>query len=210
MKRYVRFATAVYGENMMRSSEMDRTGSFNLSSSSSSSLSIFEQLFVSPDNTSTDNTKNIDSSLSSKSIRIRQRICDYCNITNINDIIHMDIDFDSINYKLLRHFIALDHQHKQIIFSIRGTFSLGEIFVDVAAFTSKLICIVHIYMYLLEHTFYHMNQKGCMIQTNLDLSSSFLYEKILIITKDHSAMVKHMQKCHLWRNVYGMLMKKLY
>jgi hypothetical protein len=38
----------------------------------------------------------------------------------------------------MRHMIVVDHSHRNIIMSIRGTFSLSEIAVDMAAFSRTL------------------------------------------------------------------------
>ena len=112
----MKFATAAYGETMIRSAEIDTKGSFTLSSSSLTVL-----------------LGNTDNSTE----RIQKRIVEYCNLQSLSDIVHMDIDHSSSNIDILRHFIAIDHTQEQIIVSVRGTFTLSEFFVDVAAFSSK-------------------------------------------------------------------------
>jgi transposase-like protein len=52
------------------------------------------------------------------------------------DIVLMDVDYGG-DARHLRHFVAIDHKNKKVVLSIRGTFSLSEIVVDVAAFSSK-------------------------------------------------------------------------
>ena len=111
----MKFATAAYGETMIRSAEIDTKGSFTLSSSSLTVL-----------------LGNTDNSTE----RIQKRIVEYCNLQSLSDIVHMDIDHSSSNIDILRHFIAIDHTQEQIIVSVRGTFTLSEFFVDVAAFSS--------------------------------------------------------------------------
>ena len=49
------------------------------------------------------------------------------------DLVLLDIDFDG-NDEHLRHFVAVDHAHQEIVLSLRGTFSVAEIVVDAAAF----------------------------------------------------------------------------
>ena len=39
----------------------------------------------------------------------------------------------------LRHFVAVDHANAKVVLSIRGTFSLSEMVVDVAGFSSKFL-----------------------------------------------------------------------
>ena len=44
-------------------------------------------------------------------------------------------DLDETEYNHLRHFIAVDHARKKVVLSIRGTFNLAELVVDVAGFS---------------------------------------------------------------------------
>lgn len=63
----------------------------------------------------------------------RTRISEHIGVPE-EDIVLMDVDYgNDINH--LRHFVAVDHQNKKIVLSIRGTFTLSEIVVDVAAFS---------------------------------------------------------------------------
>jgi hypothetical protein len=133
----MKFATAAYGETMIRSAEIDRTGSFasilpseslSLSSSTLSSLSSSPLSVLMTEDVDDDNDK-----------AARRRIVDYCNLQSIDDIVQLDVDHASSNHTILRHFIALDHTKQQLIFAIRGTFSLSEFFVDVAAFSRKIL-----------------------------------------------------------------------
>ena len=50
----------------------------------------------------------------------------------------MDVDYgNDINH--LRHFVAVDHANRKVVLSVRGTFTLSEIVVDVAGFSRKLV-----------------------------------------------------------------------
>ena len=53
-----------------------------------------------------------------------------------DDIVLMDVDYGG-DSQHLRHFVAVDHVNKKVVLSIRGTFSLSEVVVDVAAFSRK-------------------------------------------------------------------------
>lgn len=99
--RYMRYATAAYGSNMILAAEMDARGKFDTRWSPVTLTRISEHIGVPED-----------------------------------DIVLMDVEYgNDINH--LRHFVAVDHTHKKVVLSIRGTFTLSEIVVDVAAFSRK-------------------------------------------------------------------------
>ena len=52
------------------------------------------------------------------------------------DIVVMDLNYDG-NCEYLRHMVAVDHKNKKVVLAIRGTFSLDEIMMDVAAFSRE-------------------------------------------------------------------------
>jgi hypothetical protein len=52
------------------------------------------------------------------------------------DIVVMDLNYDG-NCEYLRHMVAVDHKHKKVVLAIRGTFSLDEIMMDVAAYSRE-------------------------------------------------------------------------
>ena len=54
------------------------------------------------------------------------------------DVVIVDVDYDG-DADHLRHFVAVDHENRKIVLSIRGTFSLSEMVVDVAAFSRKFL-----------------------------------------------------------------------
>jgi hypothetical protein len=67
-----------------------------------------------------------------------------------DDIVLMDVDHGG-DSQHLRHFVAVDHVNKKVVLSIRGTFSLSDVVVDVAAFSREykdeslsLICSISI------------------------------------------------------------------
>jgi len=101
-KRYMRYATAVYGQAMIQAAEVDARG--NLPGGGFSTVTkkaISHHIAVPPD-----------------------------------DIVVMDVDYDG-DCEHLRHMVVVDHQHRKVVLSIRGTFSLGEIVIDAAAFSRE-------------------------------------------------------------------------
>ena len=67
---------------------------------------------------------------------VTSRIAEHVRLPE-EDIVLLDIDYYGASLNHLRHYVALDHSNEQIILSIRGTFSLAEVFVDVAGFSRK-------------------------------------------------------------------------
>ena len=63
----------------------------------------------------------------------RGRIAEHVGIQN-DDIAVMDVSYSGCS-KNLRHFVAVDHKNQKVVLAIRGTFSLSEVIVDVAAFS---------------------------------------------------------------------------
>lgn len=54
----------------------------------------------------------------------------------VEDIVVMDVDYDG-DGEHLRHMVVVDHKHQKVVLSIRGTFSLGKIIIDAAAFSRE-------------------------------------------------------------------------
>ena len=103
-RRYMRYATAVYGQEMIHAANIDARGSIT--------------------------------SWNGKLQQVtRNQISQHIDVP-ADDIVLMDVDFDGPTQHL-RHFVAVDHRHSKIVLSIRGTFSLQDVMVDVAAFSSK-------------------------------------------------------------------------
>lgn len=100
--RYMKYATAVYGESMIRAAEMDLYG-------------------------------RLDDRISPLT---KTRIGEHVGIPE-DDIVLMDVDFYGADSNHLRHFVAVDREHQTVILTIRGTFSVSEVFLDVAAFSRK-------------------------------------------------------------------------
>jgi hypothetical protein len=65
----------------------------------------------------------------------RQLISEHVGVAG-EDILVMDLDFGG-EREHLHHFVAKDHANKVVVLSIRGTFSIKDLVVDAAAFTSK-------------------------------------------------------------------------
>jgi len=100
--RFMKYATAVYGNNMIAAAEIDARGKFDTR---------FSPL-------------------------TRTRISEHIDVPE-EDIIVVDVDYDGDGH-YLRHFVAVDHAHQKVVLAIRGTFTVSEIVVDVAAFSRKL------------------------------------------------------------------------
>jgi hypothetical protein len=74
----------------------------------------------------------------------RTRISDHVGVPE-KDIVLMDVDHGGDPHHL-RHFVAIDHANRQVVLSIRGTFSLSEMVVDAAGFSSKISkCTYHLF-----------------------------------------------------------------
>lgn len=96
---YMRYATAAYGESMIRAAELDVSGTF-------------------------------DSRLMPVT---RTRISEHIGVPE-DDIVVLDVDYGG-DVEHLRHIVAVDHARQTVVLAIRGTFSLGELVVDVAGFS---------------------------------------------------------------------------
>jgi hypothetical protein len=101
-KRYMRYATAVYGNAMIHAAEVEARGNFH-----------FEHL------------GKLSHDIISGHIGVPPE-----------DIHLLDIDNNGDSHHL-RHFVAIDHEHKKVVLSIRGTFSPQEIMVDICAFSRE-------------------------------------------------------------------------
>ena len=102
--RYMRYSTAVYGNNMIAAAEMDARGKF-------------DTRLLSP--------------------LTKTRISEHIGVPE-DDIVLADVDYGG-DGNHLRHFVAVDHANRKVVLSIRGTFTLSEIIVDVAAFSRKCL-----------------------------------------------------------------------
>jgi Lipase (class 3) len=98
-RRYMRYATAVYGQSMIRAADLDARGRVRGNLGRVTKEAIGHHVSVPPD-----------------------------------DIVLLDVDYDG-DGSHLRHFVAVDHAQKKVVLSIRGTFNLAEIVLDVAGFT---------------------------------------------------------------------------
>ena len=115
--RLVKFAVAAYGDAVIQAAQMDLTGQIR---------DPRIVLFGSADD---------EAQLS------RSRISEHISVP-ASDIVVLDVAY-SASSKQLRHFVAVDHAHRQVVLSIRGTFSLAELVSDVVAFSRKLYSLVH-------------------------------------------------------------------
>ena len=108
--RYMRYATAAYGSNMIAAAEMGARG-------------IFDKRFNAP--------------------VTKTRISEHIGIPE-DDIVLADVEYSG-DVNNLRHYVAVDHANQKIVLAIRGTFTLSEIIVDVAAFTREFFTLDMLY-----------------------------------------------------------------
>jgi len=101
-RRYMKYATAVYGQAMMNAAEVDATG-------------------------------RLDGKVGRVS---RETISTHISVP-AEDIVSMDVSNLDGDSNHLRHMVVVDHEHEKVVLSIRGTFSLEEIVIDVAAFSRE-------------------------------------------------------------------------
>lgn len=107
--RFMRYATAVYGSDMIAAAQL---GQMEASKKET------------PERHDT-----------------RGWIADHIGIPP-KDIVLLDVDYHSekanekkVNLDHLRHMVAVDHARQKVVLSIRGTFTLSEIVVDITAFS---------------------------------------------------------------------------
>ena len=101
-KRYMKYATAVYGQAMINAAEVDARGSLDGKVGRATKETISTHISVPPE-----------------------------------DIVLMDVSNYNGDSSHLRHMVVVDHKHEKVVLSIRGTFSLEEIVLDVAAFSEE-------------------------------------------------------------------------
>lgn len=101
-RRYMKYATAVYGQAMINAAEVDARGR-----------------------------------LDGKVGRVTKETIGTHISVPAEDIVLMDVSNYDGDSNHLRHMVVVDHEHKKVVLSIRGTFSLEEIVKDVAAFTRE-------------------------------------------------------------------------
>jgi hypothetical protein len=99
--RYMKYATAAYGDSMILAADIDAKGQHDIRPGRLTKTRVSQHIDV-PE----------------------------------NDIVLMDIDYAG-DPSHLRHFVAVDHANKKVVLAIRGTFSLSELVVDAASFSSK-------------------------------------------------------------------------
>ncbi|OEU21033.1 alpha/beta-hydrolase [Fragilariopsis cylindrus CCMP1102] len=103
-RRYMRYATAVYGQAMINAAEVDARGRLEGKVGRVTKETIATHISVPP-----------------------------------GDIVLMDVSNYDGDANHLRHMVVVDHEHRKVVLSIRGTFSLEEIVLDVAA-VSREFC----------------------------------------------------------------------
>ena len=141
-KRLMKYTTAAYGCTMIDAAEIDVYGSIQTSqvTPSASSIETGTNLLTAL-NTSlkTTNSKKVKSATSQRTPEVQRpssiilrRMSEHIGIPE-RDIYPMNL-FDD-QPEALRHFIAVDHTNKSIVLSLRGSFTIKELLIDVAAFS---------------------------------------------------------------------------
>ena len=136
-KRLMKYTTAAYGTSMIDAADIDVYGSIQTKTMPSTSATdtgaqLLEALHSSLKNT---NQKlQLDGSSSSfyDEEFILRRISEHIGIPE-KDIYPMNLWNEQV--EALRYFIAVDHEHKSVVLSLRGSFTVKELLIDVAAFS---------------------------------------------------------------------------
>ena len=116
-RRYMRYATAVYGRHMIRAVQVDARGQrFNALAKSVGQETL-------------------------------QAISEHVQVpTDDLILVHVDQDYEGEDqdqghhHHTLRHLVAIDHAHKEVVLALRGTFSLQEVVIDIASFSRENYC----------------------------------------------------------------------
>lgn len=112
-RRYMRYATAVYGRSMIRAATIEAHGSF----------------------------KDLAESVGQETL---QTISNHIQVP-VQDLVWVEVAYDytttsdanDTDHDLLRHLVAVDHIHQEVVLAIRGTFSIQEIAVDLTSFSRE-------------------------------------------------------------------------
>jgi len=112
--KYMRYATAVYGVDMIAAGGRKQQQPQKRQSSQEDAKTTKEK--TNPKDT-------------------RTWISEHIGVPPDN-IVVLDVDYSpETNHDHLRHFVAVDHASQKVVLSIRGTFSLSEIMVDITAYS---------------------------------------------------------------------------
>lgn len=136
--RLMKYTTAAYGVSMIDAAEIDVYGSIRTTKLIPSSNEIADgNSLLATLNSSLKYTKQslqIDGSSSSfdNDEFILGRISEHIGIPE-KDIYPMNLFDDQV--EALRFFVVIDHENKAVVLSIRGSFTVKEILIDVAAFS---------------------------------------------------------------------------
>lgn len=131
--RYVKYAVAAYGVAMIEAAEVTVYGSVQWRKKGQSN---------NPPNTSSSRMDDIDE----RQRRYEQATSSYYDedLLRVAISAHIDIPGEDIemmnishdNVDTLRHFIAVDREHKAIVWSIRGSLAMSDIIIDIGGFSS--------------------------------------------------------------------------
>ena len=136
-KRFMKYTTAAYGISMIDAAEIDVHGAIQTSKSapSSSAIDTGTKLLVALKSSLQNSKRKLqldsDSNFDDRDLLLG-RISEHIGVPE-NDIDVMNLWDDQSH--ALRFFIATDHVNKCIVLSIRGSFTVKEILIDIAAFS---------------------------------------------------------------------------
>jgi hypothetical protein len=111
-RRYMRYATAVYGQDMIRAATVDARGA---------------------------RFRDVAETVGQATL---PAISNHIGVPT-KDLLWVEVDFDygpGPDDEFLRHLVAIDHAHKEVVLAIRGTFSVQEIVVDIASYSRDGFC----------------------------------------------------------------------
>jgi hypothetical protein len=136
--RYMRYATAVYGGQMMRAATWDQGGT-------GTTQEVIEELWsrASTASLSIESLRNSFTRVISSSSLIKDygnHIADYVGIPE-EDVIYVDNGPVKDKMHHLSHVVALDHNKRSVVLAIRGSFTVADILIDVAGFSRKYIMV---------------------------------------------------------------------
>ena len=138
--RYAKYAVSAYGDLAIQAAQMDLTGQIHHETTGDNNTT--EALSASfwlwggeeTDLLLEQQQKQQQQEQQAEQV-LRSRISKHISVP-ATDIALLDVSYSG-STEHLRHFVAIDHVHRKVVLSIRGTFSLSELVVDVVAFSRK-------------------------------------------------------------------------
>ena len=136
--RYAKYTVSAYGDLAIQAAQMDLTGQIHETTGDNNTTEALSASFWLWGGEETDllleQQKQQEQEQQAEQV-LRSRISKHISVP-ATDIALLDVSYSG-STKHLRHFVAIDHVHRKVVLSIRGTFSLSELVVDVVAFSRK-------------------------------------------------------------------------